>query len=132
MTSLARFAITEHFIKRFAGRLEGLGSYKNVLKKGGHGPLGRSPKSAYVFPKLKKQISCMRSGTHHSSNYFVDNLSTILHLMHAHVDEGFQHSFHNCSSCVQKSDDHHSSLQVVFSTSQQNTKHQQRVLLNRP
>ena len=54
--------IKEHFIKRFSGRLEGLGSCENVLKKGGRrGPLGPSPKSAYensIFsPICNGQIS---------------------------------------------------------------------------
>ena len=45
-------------------RLEGLGSYKNVLKiqeKGGGGPLGPSPKSAYVILNAKKYDSSCSS-----------------------------------------------------------------------
>ena len=51
--NVSKDRIKEHFIKRFSGRLEGLGSNKNVLKKGGggRGPLGPSPKSAHGFEK---------------------------------------------------------------------------------
>ena len=46
--NVSKYRIKEHLTKRLSGRLEGLGSNKNVLKKGGHGPLGPSPKSAHV------------------------------------------------------------------------------------
>ena len=36
--NVSKDRIKEHFIKRFSGRLEGLGSNKDVLKKGGRGP----------------------------------------------------------------------------------------------
>ena len=35
VTDISEDRIKEHFIKRFSGWLEGLGSYKNALKKGG-------------------------------------------------------------------------------------------------
>ena len=46
-TLWAKDRIKEHFIKRFSAQLDGLGSYKKCLKKGGRGPLGPSPNSAY-------------------------------------------------------------------------------------
>ena len=49
--------IKEHFIKRFSGRLEGLGLYKAFWKC--RGPLGQSPKSAYenIRGKLRNWTS---------------------------------------------------------------------------
>ena len=49
VTDISEDRIKEHFIKRFSGWLEGLGSYKNALKKGGGGSLGPSPRSAYAI-----------------------------------------------------------------------------------
>ena len=52
-TSLLRDCIIIRILEK---RLEGLGSYKNVLKiqekKGGRAPLGPSPKSAYILNAL--------------------------------------------------------------------------------
>ena len=53
-TSLQPDCIIIIIITTLEKRLEGLGSYKNVLKiqekKGGRGPLDPSPRSAYEIP----------------------------------------------------------------------------------